>query len=174
MQTSSEFGSDERQYLEGQIEELRVRCRDIERFKQDIHARDQSIRNLEHSLERCTQELTTVQDAKVAVEDRLKSCQTAAVETRDYLNAENLLLCNINDELRLDLSSLYEVIEDLRSRLENRSLEISPILQAMPSVNQRSLEEELTMVNASLSEEPSSQVHRASEEASTCADCSRR
>ncbi|KAH6371571.1 hypothetical protein HBI08_242660, partial [Parastagonospora nodorum] len=78
----------------------------------------------------------------------------------------NLLLCNINDELRLDLSSLYEVIEDLRSRLENRSLEISPILQAMPSVNQRSLEEELTMVNASLSEEPSSQVHRASEEAS--------
>jgi hypothetical protein len=118
-------------------------------------------------LEQCTQELTTVQDAKSAVEDRLKSCQTAAVETRDYLNAENLLLCNINDELRLDLSSLSEVIEDLKSRLENRSLETSPILHAMLSVNQRSLEEELTMVNASLAEEPSSQVHRASEETSS-------
>jgi hypothetical protein len=147
--------------------------------------RDQQVKDLEDSLGRCSEELIAVQAAKAAVEDRLKSCQTAASEKYADLHAENLFLCDVNDGLRLKINTLSKVNKNLeRCLMKYKLLEASPLVDMMPPssplasaplyerlvtstppatrsdtsdtiatpVNQRTLEEELAMFDASVSE----------------------
>ncbi|KAH7061851.1 hypothetical protein BKA63DRAFT_527723, partial [Paraphoma chrysanthemicola] len=169
MQTCSDYSLDERQYLERQIEELQLQCNDTKRFKQDLSSRDRKIRDLEHSLDQCSQRLITAEEERVAAESRLKSCQAAALEERDRLEAENLSLCNTNDDLLREIYNLTQEIKDLQRRLHTDNFGTpastmplqSPLADASPAtpMNELSLEEELATAGTSLSEEPISGSH---------------